>query len=294
MPETSMQFLIVNFRTPALTIRCVDSMTSVGISDSDIVIVDNYSGDDSVARISSALPNIRLIEADHNGGFSAGINLGMKHVDARYAVILNPDTLLISNFVADLTDVLDRDESIAVIGLNLLNPDLSPQYSARRFYSFLDILVRRSALKKLWPWRLLDDRHLMKKELASGRIFDADWVLGTGFAIRKSVYDKLHGMDEGFFLYMEDVDLCARAWEAQYRVVCYPAAAIIHDHQRESAKSLTSQASRHHLKSLTRFYRKHNVPAFFARDRERVLRIRPTPAPPPPKHGQTAGRNAAG
>jgi N-acetylglucosaminyl-diphospho-decaprenol L-rhamnosyltransferase len=272
MRETPMQFLIVNFRTPDLTIRCVSSMIMLGIPQDDIVVVDNHSEDKSMMQISSALPKIQLIEADYNGGFSAGINLGMKYIDARYVLILNPDTLLISNFVGEVTNVLECDETIAVIGLNLLNPDLSPQYSARRFYSFLDILVRRSGLRKLWPWRLLDDRHLMKKELDSGLIFDADWVLGTGFVIRKAIYDKLQGMDEGYFLYMEDVDLCARAWEAQYRVVCFPAAAIIHDHQRESAKSLTSKASRQHLRSLTRFYRKHNVPVFSVRDRESVLR----------------------
>jgi hypothetical protein len=216
----------------------------------------------------------------------------MKYIDAKYALILNPDTLLISNFVDDVTDVMERDETIAVIGLNLLNPDLSPQYSARRFYSFLDILVRRSGLRTLWPWKLLDDRHLMKEELASGSIFDADWVLGTGFVIRKAVYDKLQGMDEGYFLYMEDVDLCARAWEAQYRVVCLPAAAIIHDHQRESAKSLTSKASRQHLNSLRRFYRKHNVPVFFARNRESVLRR--TSAPPPSsRNGHAVGQTAS-
>src|SRR6185312_15493515 len=130
------------------------------ISQDDIVVVDNHSEDNSAIRISSALPKLRPIEASHNGGFSAGINLGMKYIDAKYVLILNPDTLLISNFVNDVTSVMERDETIAVIGLNLLNPDLSPQYSARRFYSFVDILVRRSALRKLWPWRLLDDRHL--------------------------------------------------------------------------------------------------------------------------------------
>jgi N-acetylglucosaminyl-diphospho-decaprenol L-rhamnosyltransferase len=289
MRETPMQFLIVNYRTPDLTIRCVESMTAVGISEYDIVIVDNHSEDNSVTRISSALPKLRLIESDHNGGFSAGINLGMKHIDAKYALILNPDTLFISNFVKDVTNVLERDETIAVVGLNLLNPDLSPQYSARRFYSFLDILVRRSGLRKLWPWRLLEDRHLMKKELASGLMFDADWVLGTGFVIRKAVYDKLHGMDEEYFLYMEDVDLCARTWEAQYRVVCLPAAAIIHDHQRESAKSLTSKASKQHLRSLRRFHKKHNVPVFSARKRESVLR-RPSVLPPSSNNGQAVGR----
>lgn len=268
-----MRFLIVNFRTPDLAVRCIKSMTAVGVSPGDIVVVDNCSGDDSAAKIAAALPNVRMIRAERNGGFAAGVNIGMKQINADYVLVLNPDTLFVSNFVDDLTEILDNDKSIGVIGLNLLNPDMTPQYSARRFYSLLDVFVRRSSLKSMWPWRLLDDRHLMKKELAAGVTFNADWVLGTGFVVRKAVYDRLQGMDEGYFLYMEDVDLCARVWQAQYRVVCVPTAAIIHDHQRESAKSLTSTASKRHLSSFKRFYGKFNVPAFYVKSREKVIGV---------------------
>jgi len=247
-------------------------MALKGISKRDILILDNNSGDDSVEKMAMKLPGIRIIEASHNGGFGAGVNFGMRHVSAKYALVLNPDTLFISDIVDNVIGLFENDETIGIVGLNLLNPDLSPQYSARRFYSYLDILVRRTRLQSIWPWSWLNDRHLMKKELASGSVFSTDWVLGTGFAVRKALYDSLQGMDEGYFLYMEDVDLCARVWAAEYRVVCSPAAAIIHDHQRASAQSLTSPASRIHLKSLKRFATKFNIPMFYVRNRMHVLR----------------------
>jgi hypothetical protein len=266
-----MQIVIVNYRTAGLTIRCVKSIVGVGIPERDILIVDNCSQDDSVELISSNLPNARIIRSERNAGFGAGVNLGMRSTDAKYVLILNPDTVFISNFISDVTGILEADHSIAVIGLNLLNPDLSPQYSARRFYSILDIVIRRTRLRRLQPWKSLNDRHLMKRQLHSGAIFDADWVLGTGFVIRRAVFDNLKGMDEGYFLYMEDVDLCARVWQSRNRVVCLPTASIIHDHQRRSARSPMSKAPWLHFRSLRRFFGKFRVPIFYVRDREQVL-----------------------
>lgn len=272
MRDAKIQFVIVNYRTADLTIRCVNSMTAIGIQKSDILIVDNFSQDGSAEVISSAIPDARVIQSDHNGGFAAGVNLGIELTDTEYVLVLNPDTLFISNFIGKVIDIFKNDPSIAVIGLNLLNPDLSPQYSARRFYSLLDIAIRRTGLGAIWPWRLLNDRHLMKKKLDAGVIFDADWVMGTGFIVRKTVYENLLGMDEGYFLYMDDVDLCARVWEMHYRVVCVPAASIIHDHQRASARSLFSEPARLHMNSLRRFSKKFRVPLFYARNREQVLK----------------------
>lgn len=285
MREARMQFLIVNYKTPALTIRCVNSMTEIGISENDIFIVDNCSHDGSFDEISAALPNVKIFESNYNGGFAAGVNFGMKFASAPYVLILNPDTIFLSDFVNGLTGILEADDSIAAIGLNLLNPDHSPQYSARRFYSIVDVIVRRSPLKKIWPLKLLDDRHLMKRELAAGNVFDADWVLGTGFVVRKAVFEKLQGMDEGYFLYMEDVDLCARIWELRYRVVCAPGAAIIHDHQRDSAKSVLSKASMRHLTSFKRFYKKFHVPIFHVWNRDQVVRGANRAVPPPAAAG---------
>jgi N-acetylglucosaminyl-diphospho-decaprenol L-rhamnosyltransferase len=272
MCNAKVQFIILNYKTANLTVRCVNSMTVVGIPEHAILVVDNLSSDNSVAFMSSLLPRVRIVQTNHNGGYGAGVNVGVGHTNSEYVVILNPDTLFISNITDELFSIFENDPSIAIVGLNLLNPDLKPQYSARHFYSFLDIVIRRTKLKTVWPFKILDDRHLMKEHFTSKRSFDADWVMGTGFAVRKAVFDQLGGMDERYFLYMEDVDLCARVWAAGYRVICSPGLAIIHDHQRASAKSPFSKAAKTHLLSLKHFTTKFRIPFFYMRRREQVLR----------------------
>ena len=266
------QFIILNYGTADLTVRCVNSMTTVGIPEHAVIVVDNASSDDSVAFISFVLPRVRIIQTNSNNGFGAGLNVGVRHTNSEYVVILNPDTLFISNITDALSRIFDNDPSIGIIGLNLLNPDLTPQFSARRFYSFLDIIIRRTKLWKIWPFKVLNERHLMKEHFASKKSFDADWVMGTGFAIRRDLFDQLGGMDERYFLYMEDVDLCARVWAAGYRVTCNPELAIIHDHQRASAKSPLSKAAKTHLLSLKHFTKKFSIPLFYMRGREQVLK----------------------
>jgi N-acetylglucosaminyl-diphospho-decaprenol L-rhamnosyltransferase len=87
--------------------------------------------------------------------------------------------------------------------------------------------------------------------------------MGTGFVVRRSIFEELSGMDEAYFLYMEDVDLCARVWHSGYRVVCVPGARLVHEHQRQSAGGLMNRASRYHLQSLLRFRNKFRVPLTF-------------------------------
>jgi GT2 family glycosyltransferase len=272
MNYSKVQFVIVNYRTAELTVRCVKSIIALGIPEGDIVVVDNFSRDSSVEIISSAVPNLKIIRSKCNSGYGAAINLGMKFVDAEFAIVLNPDTIFTANFLDELIREFESDGSIAIIGFNLLNPDLTPQYSARRFYSLVDIAVRRTRLKSIWPFKMMNDRHLMKAELNRGASFEADWVMGTGFAIRRSTFEQINGMDEDYFLYMEDVDLCARIWCARKRVVCMPTASIIHDHQRASAKSHFSEASKQHWKSLRRFSQKFSVPVFHMSGREHIAK----------------------
>lgn len=266
-----MQFLIVNYRTAHETIRCVKSMVATGVSEENVIVVDNFSEDGSPEVIAACLPKVRLVRADRNGGFAAGVNLGMSVAEAKYILVLNPDTLFVSNVTDALVGLMDGDETTGIVGLGLLNFDMSPQYSARRFYSFFDILVRRSGLGRIWPFNLVDDRHLMKKEYNLGAVFEADWVMGTGFAVSKELFDRLGGMDDGYFLYMEDVDLCARIWRANRRVICAPGISLVHDHQRASAKRLFSSAMRFHLASLNRFSHKFRVPVFRVQRREDVF-----------------------
>ncbi|WAC59877.1 glycosyltransferase family 2 protein [Brevundimonas sp. SL130] len=253
--------VIVNYRTADLTIRCVESIIQHGIATSQqITVVDNLSPDDSVAVISQALPNISLVASDTNAGFGAGVNIGVRESDGDVLLILNPDTYFEMDSVTPALALIEADPKIGLLGLDLVYPDHTRQYSSRRFYSVLDIVARRLGVGTVWPFTRVVDRHLMRSAWVSSEPFDAEWVMGTGFLIPRAVYEEVGGMDEAYFLYMEDVDLCARVWRAGYRVVCAPGAQLVHDHQRSSAASPLSRAGRAHMHSLLRFRKKFALP----------------------------------
>lgn len=257
--------VIVNYKTPDLVIKCVGSLLEHEIAAAEqIVVVENGSGDNSLNTLKEKLPpGIRLVDAQSNGGFGAGVNIGVKELKTDFVLVLNPDTYFVDRSIHAVIEELKSDRTIGLAGLDLIYPDGERQYSARRFYSLLDIFARRSRLGRTQLMQRRMRTHLMKDEIDKGRAFDADWVMGTGFLVRKDVFDALKGMDESYFLYMEDVDFCARTWERGYRVVAFPGARLVHDHQRASSAGVLSWAGKQHLRSLCIFYRKYKVPIFF-------------------------------
>jgi GT2 family glycosyltransferase len=261
-PEQLLGVVVVNYRTADMTIRSVASILKQGIAKLEhIVVVDNNSGDGSVERIRKALPTLRVIASDTNGGFGAGVNIGLKSVQEDYVLVLNPDTYFENNSTSAVITYMMDNPDIGIAGLDLVNRDGSRQYSARRFYSLLDVGVRRIRIfGDLLRKRM--DRHLMKDRWQYRAPFNADWVMGTGFITRRNLILNLGGMDEDYFLYMEDVDLCARVWHAGFRVVCIPEARLVHDHQRSSAANPFSFSARQHIISLFKFAHKFSVPLF--------------------------------
>ena len=258
----ALNVVIVNFRTPDLTINCVNSVLALEVAlPEDVVVVDNASPDNSHQRLRLGLPaGVRLIRASMNRGFGAGVNLGMVAGTRENVLVLNPDTYFVDGSLEKALETLKTDPEIGLVGLDLTNPDGSRQYSARRFYSLLDIVGRRTSLGRSNLLRKRLTQHLMMDSWTPGLPFDAEWVMGTGFVVRRYIFEELSGMDEAYFLYMEDVDLCARIWHAGYRVVCVPGARLVHEHQRQSSGSLINRASRYHIKSLLRFRNKFRVP----------------------------------
>jgi N-acetylglucosaminyl-diphospho-decaprenol L-rhamnosyltransferase len=266
--------VIVNYKTPDLVIKCVSSLLEHGIVEAGhIVVVENGSGDNSLDALKATLPfGVKLVDAQLNGGFGAGVNLGVKELETEFVLVLNPDTYFVDKSINSVLERLKSDPTIGLAGLDLVYPGGERQYSARRFYSLLDIFARRTKLGRSQLMQRRTKRHLMQDEIDKGLAFDADWVMGTGFLIRKSVFDALGGMDESYFLYMEDVDLCARTWEYGYRVVAFPGATLVHDHQRASSAGMLSWAGKQHLRSLFIFYKKYKVPMFFSPAARKIAR----------------------
>jgi N-acetylglucosaminyl-diphospho-decaprenol L-rhamnosyltransferase len=254
--------IIVNYGTPRLVLECVTSILAQQVTEArHIIVVDNRSPDDSLVLLKASLPEgVQIIDAGRNGGFSAGINAGAALATQPLLLVLNPDTRFEDHSHRRAIDLLDAEPDVGLVGLDLVYPDGEPQFSARRFYSALDIVARRTPLGRGPLLRARSERHLMKAAWQAGQPFDADWVMGTGFIVRRELFEAIGRMDEAYFLYMEDVDLCARVWAAGARVVCVPGARLVHDHQRSSSSGPLSWAGRMHLKSLVTYARKHGLP----------------------------------
>lgn len=256
--------VIVNYNTAELVRNCVKSVLDLSVaSREDIVVVDNASTDNSFSYLKETLPaGIRLARAAMNRGFAAGVNFGMVGCLREMVLVLNPDTYFVDASLETAVTLLRNEDDVGLVGLDLIYPDGERQFSARRFYSLLDILGRRSPLGRLGVFKRRIDDHLMRPAWEAGTPFEAEWVMGTGFIVRRSLYENLGGMDEHYFLYMEDVDFCARTWHAGYRVVCVPGARLAHEHRRASASGFLSWAGRKHMNSLWWFSRKYRVPIF--------------------------------
>ena len=252
--------VIVNYRTPELVAKCVRSLLAHGIVPMEaICVVDNGSNDGSVERIAAECPGVQLIKTE-NHGFGHGVNMGVRATTGELVLVLNPDTAFVDQSIEKVAKLL-KDPAIGIAGLDLRNPDGTRQWSARRFYSVLDVIIRRSPLKRFGTFRRRNDRHLMTDGW-KGHAFDADWVIGTGFVVRRAAFNAVKGMDTRFFLYMEDVDLCLRVRRAGWRVVAAVGSVLIHDHQRASAGSPVSVTALTHLRSLAWFIRKHGMRVF--------------------------------
>lgn len=253
--------VIVNYNTYDLTRQCVASLLEHGIAPAgQIVVVDNLSPDGSGPRLRADLEPVRVILSARNGGFGAGINLGMAALSTDLVLVLNPDTRFRRNQVPVIQELFARKPRLGIAGLKLINPDGSLQYSARRFYSLVDIVARRTPLGGLpGVRRRLVDSHLLLGKWSGGP-FEADWVMGTGFVVRRLAFDEVGRMDEDYFLYFEEVDLCARMWVNGWTVMALPEVELIHDHQRHSKAGIWSSSGQTHLASMKRFFIKFGVP----------------------------------
>ncbi len=233
--------VVVNYNTCTLLRRCLESLASWP----EVVVVDNASTDGSAAMVAQDFPEVKLVRNDRNSGFGAGVNVGALHATGEAVLVLNPDTWVTPEVQEILERFLESHPQAGIVGCALLDDDGRTLVSARRFYTPKTLVARRLApgSTAVREFEMLDEGDRRPRK--------ADWVAGTGMAIRKELFSALGGFDDRFFLYFEDVDLCLRAWLAGAEVWYLPEARIYHQEQRASSRS--AAALGRHLNSWTRF-----------------------------------------
>ena len=215
--------IVVNYDSWPLTLRCVGSLYATGYEDFEVVVVDNDQ------QTAPEIPHpIRMIRNRRNLGFARACNQGLKASRGEYLVLLNPDAVVGENFFGMLDDFLASDPRAGVVGPRIVDAHGRLQLSARREVTLISGLVGRTSLLT----RLFPNNSLVRSEFPAVQEADrptmVDWVSGACMVLRRPTLDQIGLLDERFFMYFEDADLCKRARTAGWLVYYLPEVEVLH------------------------------------------------------------------
>ena len=188
-------------------------------------VVDNASTDGSPEMVGKEFPDVQLIANEQNRGFAAANNQALRLAQGRYVILLNPDTLVHRGALETMVRFMDGHPEAGAVGCRLLNGDGTLQRSTRRMPTFTTMLYDNTLLGKFAYFR----RKVKDfKGKASEEVEEVDATSGAALMIRRSLLDEIGLMDEGYFMFLEEVDLCRRIWAKGFRVYVVPQAVITH------------------------------------------------------------------
>jgi N-acetylglucosaminyl-diphospho-decaprenol L-rhamnosyltransferase len=224
----------------------------------EVIVVDNASRDDTCAVVGRHA-FARLLRNTRREGFAANSNKGIREARGRHILLLNPDTEVVADAPARLVDFLDMHPRVGFCGPQLVFPDGTLQRSCRSFPDLAWVVARRTPLRLLLPETRAVRAHLME-DFDHTQAATVDWLLGAAIAVRRDFLSSVGLLDEGFFLYVEDIDWAFRARQAGWEVWYVPQARVVHHHQALSDRKLLGRHTWWHTRSMWRYYRKHLAP----------------------------------
>jgi O-antigen biosynthesis protein len=229
--------IIVHFKVPEFLIRALRSLRQAQMYDqSEVIVVDNASQDNSKQNITKEFPEIQWIDMKSNIGFGKACNVGAKSACGTYVLFINPDTLVSQNTLSESVRLLRERPEIGLMGPETLNPDGSLQVSCRRsFPTPLVAFYRFAGLSKLFPRSKRFGQYNLSF-LDPKQPSEVDAVSGAFMFMPRSLFKEIGGFDEAFFMYGEDLDICYRVKEKGYKVWYNPQTQIVHFKGKSSAK----------------------------------------------------------
>lgn len=248
--------VIVNYRSYDELSRCLAGLEGNRSVIASVTVVDHESNLDAAARIAGRFQWARLLERSTNEGFATGVNLGAGTGRAPFLLLLNPDCVVRGDAIGRLAEYAVTRADAGVVGPCILNADGTVQGSARRFPGVTTAIAGRSSwLTSRFPNNPVSRRNLPALERRTSPL-DVDWVSGACMLVRRSAFEQVGAMDEDFFLYWEDADLCRRLAKQGWRTVYVPEAVVVHAGGRSSIHAYRESLIAFHESAYVLF-RKH-------------------------------------
>lgn len=260
--KIDVSIIIVNYNTSELTRKCLTSLAAAKKKTDrwEVIVVDNGSLP-AMSNVKFPMSNVFLITNKENLGFAGGNNVGIKKARGRFILLLNSDTEVEKNTIAEMVRFMDEhpQAGAATCKIILPNGEMDPACH-RGFPTPWVALSYFLGLEKLFPkTKLFGEYHQGYKDL--DKIHEIDAPSGAFFMIRREVIEKVGLLDEDFFMYGEDIDWAYRIKLAGYKVMFNPKVTILHRKKQSGRESenpeLRRQTQIYFYQTMKLFYRKH-------------------------------------
>jgi N-acetylglucosaminyl-diphospho-decaprenol L-rhamnosyltransferase len=240
--------LIVCFNTRDLVLEAIGSVA--GLPEIETIVVDNASVDGSATAIAEHFAGVRLIRSPTNLGYAGGVNRAASEARCDALLVLNADARLEPGALGLLLDFLERHPRAALVAPAMCYADGRPQPAAFQFPGLLQIVL------DLYPIdRLMDSR--LNGRVRATQPRQVDHPLGACMLIRRAAWDDVGPLDEGYFMYMEEIDWCRRARARGWEIWHHPQAMIVHHagaSTRQQPEAMFAQLWRSRLRYYSRFH----------------------------------------
>jgi GT2 family glycosyltransferase len=216
-----LSLIIVSWNTADILAQCLDSIYAhATAAPFEVWVVDNASTDGSAAMVRQRFPQVKLLQNETNPGFATANNQAIRHCTGEYVLLLNPDTIVYADALSRLVQFLDLNPQAGACGARLFNADGSLQHSC---------YPTPTLGRELWRMFHLDGRiryHMDTWDTNTPRQVEA--LLGACIMARRNILEAIGLMDENYFMFSEEIDLCYRIRQAGWEIYWLPQAQIVH------------------------------------------------------------------
>lgn len=259
-----LSIIIVNYETYDLTKQTIKSViTQEQPFNYDIYLVDNGSTDGSIERLQedflkeSKDGTIKFILNPENRGFAHANNLALKKTQAEYVLLLNSDTVVLDNCLEASLNYMETHQDTGALGCKVVLPDNTLDKACRRsFPDFYVSFYRMTGLSRLFPKSKRFGRYNLTY-LDEDEIYEVDCVVGAFMLVRQKTIQEVGLLDETFFMYGEDIDWCYRIKAANWKIIYFSDAKIIHYKGASYSKKQNKRLTYEFYRAMYIFYNKH-------------------------------------
>jgi GT2 family glycosyltransferase len=249
--------IIVNWNTKQLVTECIQSMLEHrGQYTLEVIIVDNASEDGSASTLRKLFTEVKIIENSNNVGFAGANNQGIDVASGRYICLVNSDVKFIEDSFGKMLDYMDKHLEIGMLGPKLLWADKTLQWSCRKYPSLWNTLCPALGLNNLFPRSsLFSGEHMVY--FNHNMIKEVDVLVGAFMFVRHAALKQVGKMDDGFFMYCEEVDWCKRFADAGWKINFFPVTEVMHYGGGSSSAGSVRLVKEYCLSNL-RYWKKHH------------------------------------